>query len=442
VLEPTCGTGAFVRAAAALGPGQVVGIEINRGYAEAARTHADVLTADVFGLDLASAPPWRTGGDLLVLGNPPWVTNAGLTRLDSTNSPPKRNVRGLPGIAARTGASNFDLAECVWHKLIGDLAAQYPTIALLCKTQVARAVLTWCAEEQVPVAHAALYRIDTRRWFGATVDAGLFVLDLAPGAASYSCAVHPDLDAESPTTMGVVNGRLVGDLAAYHRVREADGVCHLDWRQGIKHDAARVMEVRAPVEVESGHLYPLLKSSDLHHGRPPGRHLVVPQRALDDDTGALARTAPRLWRYLLAHADVLDARRSSIYRGRARFSVFGVGPYAFAPYKVAVSGMHPVPAFRVVGPVGGRPVVFDDTCYFLPFTEAGEAATTAAVLAATPARELLTALTYRGAKRPVTKSVLTRLDLRVLARLADPAELAERRANFTADLLRGEDVKH
>ena len=216
----------------------------------------------------------------------------------------------------------------------------------------------------------------------------------------------------------------------------------LDWRQGIKHDAARVMEVRAPVEVESGHLYPLLKSSDLHHGRPPGRHLVVPQRALDDDTGALARTAPRLWRYLLAHADVLDARRSSIYRGRARFSVFGVGPYAFAPYKVAVSGMHPVPAFRVVGPVGGRPVVFDDTCYFLPFTEAGEAATTAAVLAATPARELLTALTYRGAKRPVTKSVLTRLDLRVLARLADPAELAERRANFTADLLRGEDVKH
>lgn len=50
-----------------------------------------------------------------------------------------------------------------------------------------------------------------------------------------------------------------------------------------------------------------------------------------------------------------------IYRGKPRFSVFGVGDYTFAPWKVAVSGFYQVPRFVKVGPMGGKPVVFDDT---------------------------------------------------------------------------------
>src|SRR2546423_1684117 len=82
---------------------------------------------------------------------------------------------------ARPGPSNFDLAECVWLKLITELAPQRPTIALLCKTRVARHVLTWCGRNGVPVARAALHLLDSRRWFGAAVDAGLFVLELGTG---------------------------------------------------------------------------------------------------------------------------------------------------------------------------------------------------------------------------------------------------------------------
>jgi S-formylglutathione hydrolase FrmB len=51
-----------------------------------------------------------------------------------------------------------------------------------------------------------------------------------------------------------------------------------------------------------------------------------------------------------------------------------VGPYTFAPWKVAVSGLHRPPDFDVVGPLGGRPVILDDTCYLLPCRSAGEAA--------------------------------------------------------------------
>jgi hypothetical protein len=166
--------------------------------------------------------------------------------------------------------------------------------------------------------------------------------------------------------------------------------------------------------------------------------MVVPQRTLGTDTGALATTAPRLWRYLLAHADALDGRRSAIYRDRPRFSVFGVGPYSFAPYKVAVSGLHAEPRFRAVGPSGHRPVVFDDTCYFLPFTDPAECASVAAVLQSTPTRDLLAALTFAGSKRPITKGVLRRLDLAALALLAGRAELALLAAANAAELERPE----
>jgi len=406
VLEPTCGTGTFLAAAARFGA-ETIGVEIQPAYAARARAHGEVITGDVFRLDLA-ALRWRTGGDLLVVGNPPWVTAAGLTRLGASNGPERRNVHGLKGLAARTGAANFDLAEAVWHKLITDLAPQRPTIALLCKTTVARNVLRWCAECRVPVAGAALHLLDARRWFGAEVSAGLFVLDLRPGTA-YTCPVSDG------TTMGVVGGRLVADLAAYVRAGSADGACHLDWRQGIKHDAAAVMEV-TDADVEPEYLFPLLKSADLARGTGPSRWMVVPQRTLGEDTAALAARAPRLWRYLHTHAARLDGRRSSIYRGRPRFAIFGVGPYAFAPWKVAVSGLHKTPEFRVVGPVGGRPVVFDDTCYFLPFDSAEDAHRAGAVLRSSAARDLLDALMFRDAKRPVTKRLLQRLDLNALGR--------------------------
>ena len=80
----------------------------------------------------------------------------------------------------------------------------------------------------------------------------------------------------------------------------------------------------------------------------------------------IKREAPRTWDYLQSHADRLDARASSIYRNRPRFSVFGVGPYSFAPWKVAISGFYKRLDFRCVGPVEDKPVVLDDTCYFLP----------------------------------------------------------------------------
>ena len=87
------------------------------------------------------------------------------------------------------------------------------------------------------------------------------------------------------------------------------------------------------VDLEPDYLFPLLKSGDIAAGRPatPRQWLLLPQRFVGDDTLQLEQAAPRTWRYLLDHAEQLDARRSSIYRRQPRFAVFGVGQYTFAP---------------------------------------------------------------------------------------------------------------
>jgi hypothetical protein len=127
---------------------------------------------------------------------------------------------------------------------------------------------------------------------------------------------------------------------------------------------------------------------------------------------------------------MLDGRKSSIYRSRPRFAMFGIGDYTFAPWKVAVSGLHKTPEFRVVGPVERKPVILDDTCYFLSLESRQDAMLTAAALNSPTAQALLRSLTFVDSKRPITKRVLKRVDLAAVIRHTDPAMLLEEAARM------------
>lgn len=428
VLEPTCGTGTFLDAAQALASDEYIGIEVNEEYAnESKRIHPRIIIANIFDFDLTKDLNWKTSGPLLVIGNPPWVTNADLTCYGSINIPEKVNLRDLSGFDAMTGASNFDIAEYIWLKLVMELINEEPVIALLCKTHVARNVLTYCHELRIPIQRAELRRFDAKKWFGVGVDACLFVLDVGGSDPLSECAVYESMEAVAPDRyLGFANDQLVADIEAYELSRFADAKCALEWRQGIKHDAARVMQLNVEngqlinglgqiVDVEEDWVYPLMKATDVFRGRPPQRRVIVTQRRLSDDTGLLRNEAPELWRYLCTHGDILDRRRSSIYRGRPRFAMFGVGEYTFAPWKIMISGLHKEPVFRVVGPHDGRPVLGDDTTYFLPLESKEEADAVSTLLRSETATYLLEALTFPDSKRPVTKKLLQRIDLVALA---------------------------
>ncbi len=446
-LEPTCGRGHFI--AGLLDrpdpPREVRGFEVQPEHAEAARALADraastrvvVEVADLFRVDLGRDVPWSESGPLLVVGNLPWVTTAALGASGGGSGPERSNSRRVRGIDAMTGGSNFDISEAIWLKLIRELAPERPTIALLCKSAVARAVLRAIGLDDLPVARASIRRIDAPRWFRAGVDACLLEVEVGPGPKAAEAPVFPDLAATEPASiLGLAGDRLIADVDAYRRSSFADGACPLTWRQGVKHDASPVMELvqgedgrlrngrGEVVDIETDYVFPLLKGTDLAGAkRPrPSRSVIATQRGLADDTAGLEGVAPRLWSYLDENRPTFERRKSSIYRGRPPFAMFGVGDYTFAPHKVAISGLHKAPRFRAVGPVGGRPTLLDDTCYFLPCRTSDQAETLAEILNRPEALDLIRALAFSDAKRPITKAILQRIDLKALLERAGKGE--------------------
>ena len=202
----------------------------------------------------------------------------------------------------------------------------------------------------------------------------------------------------------------------------------MKWRSGIKHDCSKVMELQRNaatyrnglgevVEIEDDCLYPMLKSSDVAQGRTAGgkRWMLVPQKTMSDDTAKLQTVAPRTWAYLQNHAADLNRRASSIYLGRPPFSVFGVGEYSFASWKVAISGFYKKLSFVVVGPFESKPTVLDDTVYFLSFETQRHADYVNWLLNSSVAQEFFGAFVFWDSKRPITVELLRRLDLRRLA---------------------------
>jgi hypothetical protein len=171
------------------------------------------------------------------------------------------------------------------------------------------------------------------------------------------------------------------------------------------------------VDIEGDYVFPLLKSSDLGNGRIAIRkEVLITQRHTGDDTAEIKRKAPKTWKYLMRHADTLDGRKSSIYENRPRFSVFGIGPYSYAPWKVAISGLYKKISFVLVPPCGTRPVMVDDTCYSIPCQSKEEAELLYALLSSSQATDFLNALIFADSKRPITIDILRRLSIVELAR--------------------------
>lgn len=448
IIEPTCGEGSFLVAAARIfaQATSIVGIDINPTYIQTAimalgneksrgvTTRFDLHQDNFFTLDgpalLAHLPT-----PLLILGNPPWVTNTELTTLNSTNQPPKSNFQQRTGIEAITGTSNFDVSEWMILKLLEWTDPATTTLAVLCKTAVARKVLLhyWQAGRAMGECHIS--QIDAQQAFGATVDACL--LYIGPnlrGDRGQSCSLYTSLESFTPAgQIAYCDNTLVADVQKYARWRHlavdtARSQAAPDWRSGIKHDCASVMELVKGeqgyqnklgdiAQLESDLLFPLYKATDLtgNQGRRSNRWLIVTQPQVGADTRPLRNQTPLTWQYLDKHGVLLDNRQSTIYRGQPRFAIFGVGNYSFTPWKVAISGLHKSLQFVAIGPVEDKPAVLDDTCYFFPCMTQREAELIAELLNSSIAREFFEAFIFWNDKRPVTASLLRRLDIVRLA---------------------------
>ncbi len=171
------------------------------------------------------------------------------------------------------------------------------------------------------------------------------------------------------------------------------------------------------VDIEDTCLFSLVKGSDVAQNRTDNikRYVLVTQRYIGESTEYIQNIAPKTWSYLTNHSQYLDRRKSKIYKKSSLFSIFGVGAYTFAPWKIAICGLYKKLDFRLVGETNGKPTVFDDTVYFLSFEDEQVAHQTFTLLTSPTAIDFYCSLIFWDEKRPIKSSILNSLNLTALA---------------------------
>lgn len=426
IVEPTCGVGSFLKSSLLFEANEYYGIEINPKYCEICRNFindrkVNIINSDFF--TFSSRALIKDQRQILVIGNPPWVTNSTLSALGSDNLPIKANFKGLKGIDAITGTSNFDICEYIILQLINEYRDTNTIICILCKTSVARNVFKELKRNYITFVSCDILEFDASKVFGINASACVMVIQLSDKTISSDvCNVY---DFEYPETIksqfGYLNGQFYSNLNT--GAENFDGRCCFEWRQGVKHDCSKVMELtrrngtlqnghKEVVQIEDDIVFPLVKSSMF---KTPVIHsfskfVIVTQKKIREETKHLEQEVPKTWKYLNDNIELFENRKSSIYRGAPPFSMFGVGDYSYSKYKVGVSGFYKQPLFSVLYSDDNKPVMTDDTSYFICFDSYDMAYVAMLLLNSEKVQKFLTSIAFLDAKRPYTKKVLKRID--------------------------------
>lgn len=426
VIEPTCGLGNFIRGGLIFDANEYYGIEINPEYCAACCNsikdeRVKIINSDFFAVTFKNLI--KSQSQILIIGNPPWVTNSTLSALGSENLPVKSNFKGLKGIDAITGASNFDICEYIILKLINEYRNTNTVISMLCKTNVARNVFKELKRSCINFKFCDILDFDALKVFGINASACILLIQLTSEKTSPDvCSVY-DFDNNRKVKMKLkysenhIYSDLLFDQPSF------EGECCFEWHQGVKHDCAKIMELISnggifrngkadDVEIENDIVFPLVKSSmfkkPIIHSF--SKYVIVTQKKAGNETNYLKYAVPKTWKYLNDNREFFDRRKSSIYCKAPLFSMFGVGEYSFSKYKVGVSGFYKRPLFSVLYSDDNKPVMIDDTGYFISFDTYNMAYAAMLLLNSVKVQEFLMKIAFLDAKRPFTKKVLERID--------------------------------
>jgi hypothetical protein len=461
IIEPTCGKGNFILASLAYFDSiqEVFGIEIYKPYVwqtkfsildfflsntNLPKPKITILHTSVFDYDFKKLANHLTRRKVLLIGNPPWVTNSKLGTLNSSNLPKKANFKHQNGLDAMTGKSNFDIAEFITIMLLDAFQFLDGALALLVKNSVVKNIVFDQKQKQYAINSLEKFCIDSKKEFDVSVEAALLFCKLNR-QPSFECAEYDFYSNILKCNFGWVNSKFVSNIESYTEVQTIDGNCPFEWRQGIKHDCSSIMELEKTedfftnklaekIELEDDLVYGFLKSSDLKNTiiESTRKFVIVTQHKVGQETTYIELLYPKTHSYLLRHASQFQARKSSIYIGKPQFSIFGIGIYAFKPFKVAISGLYKTYHFTLVLPQNDKPVMLDDTCYFIGFEQLDFAVFALIILNSQFTEAFLKSISFSDAKRVFTKDLLMRIDLFQLSSIVPKSDLILALENFNS----------
>lgn len=443
IIEPTCGQGCFIVAALLTFDTieDVFGVEIYKPYLEILEeklqkfgkslngVNIHLYHESIFDFDFRKITNNIAGRVVLAIGNPPWVTNSKLGEMGSDNLPVKTNFKKMKGLEAITGKGNFDIAEYICMQLIEKLSGDNVYFAFLLKTAVIKNLIYEQKAGRSAMSHIAQYNIDAQREFNVSVSAALLTMHLF-GDRERNCEVFDFYTKTSLYSFGWVGDKFVANVANYVKTKDIDGISPFIWRSGLKHDCSKVMELSKVngqyvnalgevVEIEDEVVYPLIKSSDIKENiiTASRKYVIITQHSTNEDTKQMLSNYPKAYQYLLSHAEYLDSRKSSIYKGRPRFCLFGIGDYTFKKYKIIISGLYKQTRFSLVSDIDGKTAICDDTCYMLGFDDEAVARVVLGILNRQVVQDFINAICFYDAKRAINKDMLMRINLLAALRL-------------------------
>lgn len=453
VIEPTCGKGNFIIASLRNFKEikNVFGVEIYKPYVwetkfnivdfflsnpNSNKPEISIVHCNVFDFDFKTIAKEHSTYNILIIGNPPWVTNSKLGSLNSTNLPKKTNFKNHSGLDAMTGKGNFDIAEFITLTMIETFQNMKGNLLLLVKNSVIKNIVFDQNKNRYKISEIEKHCIDSKKEFNVSVEAALFYCKLN-SLPTFDCTEFDFYNNQkSQLKFGWLNDKFVSNIDTYIHTKEIDGESPFIWRQGLKHDCSTVMELdkvnghyvnglNEEVKLEDGLVYGILKSSDLKNTviNQTRKFTIVTQKKVGQETKYIKTEYPKTYQYLSEHQANFDARKSSIYNNKPLFSIFGIGDYSFKPFKVAISGLYKTFHFTLILPQDNKPVMLDDTCYLIGFDKIEFAVYALILLNSNMTVQFLQSVTFPDAKRTFTKDVLMRIDLLELARQIDKADL-------------------
>ncbi len=446
IVEPTCGQGNFIIAALLTFDSieDIYGIEIYRPYLDVLKEklqkfgksldniNIHLYHENIFDFDFRQITGNVNGRVVLAIGNPPWVTNSKLSEIGSDNLPIKTNFKKVKGLEAITGKANFDIAEYISIQLIEKFSAENVYFAFLLKNSVIKNLVYEQKAGKASLSNIAQYNIDTQKEFDVSVSAALLSMRLF-GGHERSCQVFDFYTKSSLYSFGWVKDKFVADVDNYVKTQTIDGISPFTWRSGLKHDCSKVMELSKDngkfvnglgevVDIEDEVIYPLIKSSDIKGVfiKQNRKYVIVTQHSTSEDTKLMKENYPKAYQYLVEHAEYLDNRKSSIYKDRPRFCMFGIGDYTFKKYKVIISGLYKQTNFSLVSEIEGKIAVCDDTCYMLGFDDYNVARLILQILNSQSVQDFVNSICFYDAKRAINKDMLMRINLLPALKISDP----------------------
>ena len=436
IVEPTCGQGNFIVAALLTFDTieDVYGIEIYKPYIEILKDklhnfgktldkiNIHLFHENIFDFDFRKITECVNGRTVLARGNPPWVTNSKLGEIGSDNLPIKNNFKKVKGLDAITGKGNFDIAEYICIKIIEMFSKENVYFAFLLKNSVIKNLVYEQKAVKNSLSDISQYNIDAQKEFNVSVSAALLTMRLF-GGHERNCKVFDFYTKNMLYSYGWVNDKFVADVDKYVKTQGFDGTSPFIWRSGVKHDCSKVMELSKDndqyingfgeiVDIEDDVVYPLIKSSDVKGEiiRQNRKYVIITQHSTNEDTRLMKWKYPKAYQYLVEHKEYLDNRKSSIYKDRPRFCMFGIGDYTFKKYKVIISGLYKQTSFSIVSNINGKTAVCDDTCYLLGFDDYDVAWFTLRILNSQPIQDFINSICFYDSKRAINKDLLMRIN--------------------------------